>query len=98
MINLDEKNDTQPLNNFVQIKAVIIDENLKVVNTEHVIFDQDLKEYRTQYGVHKGENGRVTAPTIMWVKALDLLMEKIRIQGVDLSKVAAISAAGQVPL
>ncbi len=75
---------------------MIIDDSLKVVNSEHVQFDQDLKEYRTTFGVHKGENGKVTAPTIMWVKALDLLMEKIRIQGVDLSRIAAVSAAGQV--
>ena len=58
-------------------------------------FDLDLKEYRTHHGFHEGSNGRVTSPTIMWVKALDLLMERIRIQGVDLSKVAAISGAGQ---
>ena len=32
----------------------------------------------------------------MWVKALDMLMEKLRIAGVDFSRVAAISGAGQV--
>jgi xylulokinase len=32
----------------------------------------------------------------MWVKALDMLMEKLRIVGVDFSKVKAISGAGQV--
>jgi xylulokinase len=32
----------------------------------------------------------------MWVKALDMLMEKLRIIGVDFAKVAAISGAGQV--
>ena len=31
----------------------------------------------------------------MWVKALDLIMERIRIQGVDLSKITALSGAGQ---
>merc|ERR1712029_877259 len=72
-----------------QIKAVIIDEALKVIAEEHVNFDQDLKEYRTSHGFHEGHNGKVTAPTIMWVKALDLIMERIRIQGVDLSRVAA---------
>ena len=78
-----------------QIKAVIIDDALKVIAEEHVNFDQDLKEYRTSHGFHEGENGKVTAPTIMWVKALDLIMERIRIQGVDLSRVAALSGAGQ---
>ena len=78
-----------------QIKAVIIDDALKGIAEEHVNFDQDLKEYRTSHGFHEGENGKVTAPTIMWVKALDLIMERIRIQGVDLSRVAALSGAGQ---
>ena len=78
-----------------QIKAVVIDEALKVVAEEHVNFDQDLKEYRTSHGFHEGTNGKVTAPTIMWVKALDLIMERIRIQGVDLSRVVALSGAGQ---
>ena len=32
----------------------------------------------------------------MWVKAVDMLMDKIRIAGVDFSKVAGISGAGQV--
>ena len=58
-------------------------------------FDVDLPEYRTHGGVHAHEK-RVTAPPIMWVKALDMLMEKLRIAGVDFSRVAAISGAGQV--
>jgi len=78
-----------------QIKAIVIDDTLKVIAEEQVHFDNDLKEYRTHYGFHEGRNGKVTAPTIMWVKALDLLMEKIRIQGVDLSHVKALSGAGQ---
>lgn len=74
---------------------MVIDEKLNVISEEHVNFDRDLKEYRTHHGFHEGPDGRVTSPTIMWVKALDLLMEKIRIQGVDLSKVGALSGAGQ---
>ncbi len=58
-------------------------------------FDIDLPEYRTHGGVHVSDK-RVTAPPIMWVKALDMLMEKLRILGVDFSKVSAISGAGQV--
>ena len=32
----------------------------------------------------------------MWIKALDILLDKIRISGIDLSQVVAISGAGQV--
>jgi len=60
-------------------------------------FDKELPEYRTHGGVHIQEK-RVTAPPIMWVKALDMLMEKLRIVGVDFSRVKAISGAGQVSI
>ena len=32
----------------------------------------------------------------MWIKALDILLDKIRISGIDFSQVVAISGAGQV--
>ena len=32
----------------------------------------------------------------MWVKALDMLMDKLRVAGLDFSRVAALSGAGQV--
>ena len=54
-----------------------------------------LPEYRTSGGVHAGEGGRVTAPTIMWVHALDMLMDKLRVAGVEFSSVRGISGAGQ---
>lgn len=38
----------------------------------------------------------VTSPTLMWVKALDLLLNKLKADGLDCSKVAAISGCGQV--
>lgn len=38
----------------------------------------------------------ITAPTIMWVKALDMLMGKLKSAGTDLASVAAISGAAQV--
>lgn len=77
-----------------QVKAVVIDAALNVVCDERVTFDADLPEYRTVGGVNvKGR--QVTAPTIMWVKALDMLMEKIRIAGVDFADVAGVSGCGQ---
>ena len=57
-----------------------------------------MPEYRTEGGVHgkDSKDCRITSPTLMWVKAVDMLMDKIRIAGVDFSKVAGISGAGQV--
>ena len=78
----------------LQIKAVVINERLEVTAETHVHFDSMLPEYRTAGGVHSAGR-RVTAPTIMWVHALDMMMDKLRVAGVEFSSVAAISGAGQ---
>lgn len=77
-----------------QIKAVVINGQLEVIAETHVHFDSMLPEYRTYGGVHTS-GSRVTAPTIMWVKALDMLLDKLRVAGVDFGNVAAVSGAGQ---
>ena len=68
---------------------------LDVIAEEFVHFDSELPEYRTNGGVIIQGN-KVTSPTIMWVKALDILMEKLRITGIDFDNVRAISGCGQV--
>ena len=35
-------------------------------------------------------------PTVVWVKALDLLMDQLKITGLDFQDIRAISGAGQV--
>jgi len=77
-----------------QIKAVVINEDLKVVAEASVHFDSMLPEYRTHGGVNISGNV-VTAPTIMWVKGLDMLLDKLRVAGVEFSKVKGLSGAGQ---
>lgn len=50
---------------------------------------------RTSGGVKR--NGlSITAPTVMWVKALDLLMDQLKITGLDFQDIRAVSGAGQV--
>jgi len=95
----DEKNEEEKCYVGVdfstqQIKAVVINGCLDVVAETHVHFDSMLPEYRTYGGVHTSGH-RVTAPTIMWVKALDMLLDKLRVAGVEFANVAAISGAGQ---
>lgn len=77
-----------------QIKAVVINRNLEVQAEAQVHFDSMLPEYRTQGGVHVS-GSTVTAPTIMWVKGLDMVLDKLRVAGADFSTVAAISGCGQ---
>lgn len=40
----------------------------------------------------------VVVPTLMWVKALDMILDKLRVCGVDFSKVVAISGCAQVKI
>lgn len=80
-----------------QLKAVVVDHNLAVLHESSVQFDNDLPEFRTYGGVvqKKEESHVVVAPTLMWVKAVDMILDKLRVCGVDFSKVAAISGCAQ---
>ncbi|KAJ8976961.1 hypothetical protein NQ317_010158 [Molorchus minor] len=80
-----------------QLKAALVDDNLQVIHQASVIFDTDLPEFRTQGGAvaDKVNPKYVTAPTIMWVKALDMLMDRLTVAGVDFSKIAALSGSAQ---
>lgn len=80
-----------------QLKAVVLDDKFEVIHEATVHFDNDLPEFRTHGGViHEKTNpGVVTAPTLMWVKAVDMLIDRLTVCGVDYSKIAAISGAAQ---
>lgn len=80
-----------------QVKAIVVNDAQEVLQEAAVQFDNDLPEYRTHGGVHvRGDQDcTVTAPTIMWVKALDMLMDKLRVAGADFSTIAAISGTAQ---
>lgn len=54
---------------------------------------------RTHGGVCIHEDRTVvTAPTLMWVKGFDLILEKLKLDGVDFLTIAALSGAAQVGL
>lgn len=38
----------------------------------------------------------MVVPALMWIKALDMILDKLRVCGVDFNKVAAISGCAQV--
>ncbi|XP_068593208.1 xylulose kinase isoform X2 [Cebidichthys violaceus] len=79
-----------------QLKVVAIDENLNVVHQNNVQFDSELPEFRTQGGVHiHADRLTVTSPVLMWVKALDLLLDKMKGAGLAFSCVRALSGSGQ---
>ncbi|XP_067234080.1 xylulose kinase [Chanodichthys erythropterus] len=79
-----------------QLKVVAIDGKLDVVHQSSVQFDSELPEFRTHGGVHiHADQLTVTSPALMWVKALDVLLEKMRNAGFDFSRVKAVSGSGQ---
>ncbi|XP_028130191.1 xylulose kinase isoform X1 [Diabrotica virgifera virgifera] len=80
-----------------QLKAAVVNEKLEIVAEQIVIYDSDLPEFRTQGGaiIDKINNAYITSPTLMWVKALDIVLDKLTVAGINFSKIAAISGSGQ---
>lgn len=79
-----------------QLKALAIDSDLNVATEASVQFDNDLPEFKTQDGVHKQEDSlTVTAPTLLWVKAFDLVLQRLKEKGLEFGSVACVSGTGQ---
>ncbi|XP_064906463.1 xylulose kinase isoform X2 [Columba livia] len=79
-----------------QLKVIAIDEQLRVIYEDNVHFDKDLPEFKTQGGVYiHSDRLTVTSPVLMWVKALDMILQKMKSSGFNFSQVRALSGAGQ---
>lgn len=79
-----------------QIKVIAVKDDLSISYETFVQFDSDLPEFKTEGGVHiHTDRLTVTAPTLMWVKALDLLLNKMKNDGFDFATVSALSGTGQ---
>ncbi|XP_068092022.1 xylulose kinase isoform X2 [Hyperolius riggenbachi] len=79
-----------------QLKVIAVNEQLQVVYEDNVHFDKDLPEFGTQGGVHVHSNKlTVTSPVLMWIKALDCILDRMKSSGFDFSKVKALSGTGQ---
>ncbi|NWQ77192.1 XYLB kinase, partial [Columbina picui] len=78
------------------LKVIAIDEQLRVIYEDNVHFDKDLPEFKTQGGVYiHSDRLTVTSPVLMWVKALDMILQKMKSSGFNFSQVRALSGAGQ---
>ena len=79
-----------------QLKVIAVDNELRITHEEVVNFDKDMPEFGTQGGVKKHQDGlTVTVPTLLWVKAFDLLLERMKHKGFCFQNVACISGTGQ---
>ncbi|THY24628.1 putative D-Xylulose kinase [Aureobasidium pullulans] len=79
-----------------QLKGVIVDSQLKHKHEAKVDFDADLGE---KYGIEKGvltnpSEGEIYAPVGMWLEAVDLVLSRLREDGLDFSRVKGVSGAG----
>ncbi|CAA7387739.1 unnamed protein product [Spirodela intermedia] len=79
------------------LKATALDSRLAIVASEIVHFASDLPHYKTSDGVYRDPSGggRIVSPTLMWVEALELLLEKLRRENFEFSRVVAVSGSGQ---
>ncbi|XP_057470244.1 LOW QUALITY PROTEIN: xylulose kinase 2-like [Actinidia eriantha] len=78
------------------LKATVLDSTLNIVHSDIVNFDSDLPHYKTKDGVYRDPsvNGRIVSPTLMWVEALELMLQRLSSK-LDFGKIAAVSGSGQ---
>lgn len=74
----------------------MLDATLNIVHSDIVNFDSELAHYKTKDGVYRDPSvtGRIVSPTLMWVEALDLILERLSSK-LDFAKIAAVSGSGQ---
>ncbi|KAG6876782.1 hypothetical protein C0993_000474 [Termitomyces sp. T159_Od127] len=77
-----------------QLRATIVDESLDLVGVESVEFDTELPEYQTHGGIFTNPGDAYTTPIEMWIKGLDLILEKLS-RNHDLTKIKSIGGAAQ---
>jgi xylulokinase len=78
-----------------QLKALVVDSSLKKVYEAKFDFDADSKGFNVEKGVLTDPaKGEVYAPVAMWFQALDTVLDKLKQQGLDFSRVKGISGAG----
>ncbi|KAI9804878.1 MAG: hypothetical protein M1825_001247 [Sarcosagium campestre] len=79
-----------------QLKAIVITSQLKVIHEANVHFDNDLPHYGVANGVLVNDaEHEVYAPVAMWLEAIELVLNKIKDQGADFTRVKGICGAGQ---
>ncbi|KAK5126664.1 hypothetical protein LTR85_009598 [Meristemomyces frigidus] len=78
-----------------QLKGICVDSNLELIYEAKVDFDEDMSKYGIQKGVLTNPaEGEVFAPPAMWLEAVNLVLDRLRDDGLDFSKVKGLSGAG----
>ncbi len=79
------------------LKALLIDPDKgEIISSVSVNFTSDFPEFNCPNGVLVNEDPLVNhSDPLLWVAAMDLLFERLKATGIDLSKVRGISGCGQ---
>ncbi|KAL1850557.1 hypothetical protein Plec18170_006842 [Paecilomyces lecythidis] len=79
-----------------QLKGIVVTSDLKVAHIAKFDFDADSKGFGIKKGVLTNEAEReVFAPVLLWLQALDTVLNRLKEQGLDFARVKGISGAGQ---
>ncbi|EPS34194.1 hypothetical protein PDE_09158 [Penicillium oxalicum 114-2] len=79
-----------------QLKGLAVNPDLKVEYIAKFDFDADSTGFSIKKGVMTNEaEHEVFAPVALWLQAMDTVLESLRKQGLDFSRVKGISGAGQ---
>ncbi|KAF2856507.1 D-xylulose kinase-like protein [Plenodomus tracheiphilus IPT5] len=78
-----------------QLKGIIVGSDLKLIHEAKVDFDADLSKYGIEKGVLTNpDEGEVFAPVALFLDAIDLVLQRLKDQGAEFSKVQGLSGAG----
>ena len=79
-----------------QLKGIAITSDLRVAYEAVFDFDADATDYGIKKGVLTNEAEReVYAPVMMWLRAIDIILQRLHNKGIDFRRVQSISGAGQ---
>lgn len=76
------------------LKLSCLNNTGKLVAKLSVNYDTSFPQYSTHGGYHLSGN-RATAPVLMWIEALDLILNRLQSTGLDLKRIAAVSGSAQ---
>jgi xylulokinase len=82
---------------FFQLKAVVLNSKLKTLHCAEVKFDEDLgEEFHVSGGVCTGDNkNEYFVNPQMWIKAIDIVLDRLILEGAIFSTVVGISGSAQ---
>lgn len=79
-----------------QLKGLAVTSQLKVLYEAKFDFDAESTGFDVKNGVLTNEAEReVFAPVAMWLQALDAVLDKLKLAGLDFNRIRGISGAGQ---